>query len=600
MPEPIKITERTHRFALSLSGGVALGSYEAGVLCQLYCDIGDFNAHIDIQGKAKISIDCIAGASAGSITGLIFAQALALNLSPEKLEERMKSCWIDILKIQNLLQTPDGEEAKDSLFTGSVVEKIVKDTLDIPPSSLSPDTETIALWVTMTNLDGIPNIIDFENKNHAQASTDYLALSFRDHIPFLIDGGSIRMIEDRLDIPSSTAGSPPNSEERWLAAVEAVRASSAFPVAFPSRYQQRNLNSYPEYVAFKAAVQADDCGSSAGQVLQSVKDALPDKAWFQFVDGGLFNNQPIGLAINAVEYLNRKYPERDPNSSESNSKVGRSYILIEPDPQMGVNLEHAVSANAKPPETPPLPPTVLGKIFGAYFNNALNEDFRTVADMNAKIESLDRTLEKLDRLGIESSKLAELKHEIKRSVHLHDKTQITLQRIPHTVPKSKRLACGFGGHFGGFLREDYREADFITGRSEAREWFEEWLLLWLQSHAEDVGKKPGDITDKFVQGLFSSEAPNPETVQISPTNLTPRELANSGWFMQRDPDGKISEIDRKAALTKDQRSEVLNLAEARAESLLESWLHHPAFIVHPAMYVLAHLLNHRYIDDPSD
>lgn len=599
MPESSLITERTHRFALSLSGGVALGSYEAGVLCQLYRDLQDFNNHTDIQGKAKIAIDCIAGASAGSITGLIFAQALALNLSPDQLEKRMRSCWIEILEIHNLLTTPEGEAAGDSLFTGSVVAKIVKASLDIPPSPMAPETEPIALWVTMTNLDGIPNIIDFERKYHAQASTDFLALSFRDYLPFLIEGSHIRMIEDRMDVQSSTSDTPPSSEAGWMAAVEAVRASSAFPVAFPSRYQQRNLDNYPEYAAFKQAVEMDERGSSAGQVLQSVKNSLPDKAWFQFVDGGLFNNQPIGQAINAVEYLNHKYPERDPYNAASGGKVGRSYLLIEPDPQLGANLEHAVSANAKPPETPPLPPTVMGKIFGAYFNNALNEDFRTVANTNAKIESLDRTLDKLDSLGLETAKLAELKHEIKRSVGLHDKTQITLQRIPHRVKPSKRLACGFGGHFGGFLRQDYREADFITGRSEAREWFAEWLLLWLQGHAEDIDKPAKEITAEYVQGLFTGAAPDPAEVQIAPTSLTPQDLANSAWFMQHDPDGQISDVDRKAALTKDQRIEILKLAEARGEKLLQSWLRHPIFI-HLSVVILAHLMRHRYTDDPSD
>ncbi len=42
-------TERVHRFALSISGGIALGSYEAGVLTQLYQDLYRFNQNMQVR-----------------------------------------------------------------------------------------------------------------------------------------------------------------------------------------------------------------------------------------------------------------------------------------------------------------------------------------------------------------------------------------------------------------------------------------------------------------------------------------------------------------------------------------------------------------------
>src|ERR1700722_4295227 len=94
---------RTHRFALSICGGVALGAYEAGVVSQLYRDISDFNIHPDIVGKAQVSIDAISGASAGSVTGLILAQAIGLGVEPDELERLMRICWIELLDIHSLL-----------------------------------------------------------------------------------------------------------------------------------------------------------------------------------------------------------------------------------------------------------------------------------------------------------------------------------------------------------------------------------------------------------------------------------------------------------------------------------------------------------------
>ncbi len=67
----------THRFGLCISGAVSLGAYEAGVIAQLYRDFHTVNQAMG--GRARLVIDAIAGASAGSVTGLILAQALALR-----------------------------------------------------------------------------------------------------------------------------------------------------------------------------------------------------------------------------------------------------------------------------------------------------------------------------------------------------------------------------------------------------------------------------------------------------------------------------------------------------------------------------------------
>src|SRR5580700_7716618 len=103
---------RTHRFALSICGGVALGAYEAGVVSQLYRDISDLNSHTDIAGRARVSIDAISGASAGSITGVILAQAIGLGLDPDELEQLMRICWIELLDIHSLLAAAPNDKTQ--------------------------------------------------------------------------------------------------------------------------------------------------------------------------------------------------------------------------------------------------------------------------------------------------------------------------------------------------------------------------------------------------------------------------------------------------------------------------------------------------------
>ncbi len=595
---------RTHRFGLSISGGVALGSYEAGVLCQLYRDLAEFNAHQDIVGKAQVRIDAIAGASAGSITGLILAQAIGSGATPDTLEARMRACWIDLLEIHNLLGPSGKKEVEDSLFTGAVVDKIVHEALQIPPPAPPQPQEPIALWITMTNLDGIPFVIDFKRKDehHAQTNTQLYALDYRDYIPFLIEGSTIRMIADRMVLPVAQAGEAPAPEATWDAAVAAARASSAFPIAFPSQRQQRNLEQYPEYVKFRQAVIDGTLPDKSGQAGLQQQTALPSEATFQFVDGGLFNNEPIGKCIDAVNDLNERYPSRNPNSAESAGQVGRSFIIIEPEPQLPADVEQALTMPTTAHAHSTLPTAMLGKILSAYFNSALYGDFKTVAQTNDQIRALDAALADLDALGLPAEAAEALKTKIREAVGLNDKTAITLQRIPHELTSSKRLAGAFGGHFGGFLRKDFREADFITGQHEARQWLVHWLMLWLTDHCTDVGKRPDEI-EAFVQTLFAEDAPSPQTTRIPPHNLTPLELANSGWF----PDTEFMKVDpiaaRDAALTEQERAAIVRLAEARGELLLNHWFQVSPLVhlgVHLAVGALEHLFNDRFIKVPEN
>lgn len=592
------VLERTHRFALSISGGIALGTYEAGVLSQMYRDIYDLNA--SLRGRVKVAIDAISGASAGSVTGLILAQAISLGRTPDDLEQRMRDCWVELLDIENLLNESSAEDAAGSIFTNAVVDTVVTQALDIPPKP-TQGAEPIALWITMTNLDGIPLVIDFARPGHAQASTELFALDYRDYIPFLISGSEIRMVEDRMVVPNTEAVPAAPSDGVWQAAVQAAMASSAFPVAFPSRFQQRNLMQYPEYKKFKEEVESNRLAQASGEPALQAERPLPETAWFQFVDGGLFNNEPIGKCIDAVAFLNEQFPERDPDNPANQGRTGRSFVIIEPDPQLPADVERALAVSTEHADSPMLPSSVLAKILSAYFNSALYGDFQTAEQTNVQIRALNAALEKLDGLGLEASKVTELKAAIRQAVGLQDKDEITLQRIPHELPSAKRLAGAFAGHFGGFLRKDYREADFVTGRYEARQWFVHWLVLWLQSHAEDLGMTKDEITLEYVLSLFKAVPPDPVTTPIPPTNLTPVQLANAGWFPNRDSNGNVSDVAQQAALTEDERRQIIKLAEARGETLLDAWLHVPPLAhlpVHLAMGALEHLFNGRFIRDP--
>jgi len=66
------------RLAITIAGAVSLGSYEAGVLCEV---LDAINQHHDDPATAaddRIVIDVLTGASAGGMTAIILAQKLLL------------------------------------------------------------------------------------------------------------------------------------------------------------------------------------------------------------------------------------------------------------------------------------------------------------------------------------------------------------------------------------------------------------------------------------------------------------------------------------------------------------------------------------------
>ena len=64
------------RLAITISGAVSLGSYEAGVLYEVVNAIGQHNSQPDTKPEERIEIDVLTGASAGRMTATIAAQKL--------------------------------------------------------------------------------------------------------------------------------------------------------------------------------------------------------------------------------------------------------------------------------------------------------------------------------------------------------------------------------------------------------------------------------------------------------------------------------------------------------------------------------------------
>jgi hypothetical protein len=482
-PPPFTI----HRFALASSGGVALGVYEAGVLSQLYRDLAVLNRS---AARGQVVIDAIAGSSAGSLTGILLAQAVA-NETPEvALVGKMWDCWVEGTDVIALLRPPFDPAV--ALFPSRSVERIAGDAVAALPADDAFDArKVVALWMTMTNLEGIPRSIRFPKGGSDTRGIEFHARSYRDYAPYFVCGPDLRYVSlptealsperaegffskpcpvcGRNHLEGFGPGRP--ASERWWAYChpagwgEAIRhalVSGSFPVAFKSRPLKRRLALFPEFVQFQEEQEPGERGL--------------EEAVFHYVDGGIFNNQPIGRAIDAVSYLERLDPSRRPDPERA---VVRSYLVVEPDPTTPKALLRSVKEGGEGfPDGKPFG-AVLAAIVSAYFSDALYSDFEQAAKTNQRIRDLEA-------LGEGPFALAPGQmEEVKKRVGLDYKSVVTLERIPLASPGriKDRLAGAFAGHFGGFLDRSLRVADFRTGQYEARQ----WLLGWLEQNGASLG-----------------------------------------------------------------------------------------------------------------
>jgi hypothetical protein len=308
----------------------------------------------------------------------------------------------------------------------------------------------IALSMTLTNLDGIPYSIQYPGTAPDKYPPPFYALAYRDYAPFLICGKQVRHlsipIED-IKRPGAVAWQKCPTAT-WDEAKEAAIISGSFPIAFHSRPLERDLTLYCAYQEFKNTL-----GRNIG--------TLPDRATFQFTDGGIFSNQPIDRAIDAVCHLNVMDPDR--------AHDHRNFLVIEPDP----NTARSVSNVLCPPpgaEDPNglSPGTLMARLVGAYFNDALFSDFQQVAKVNDHLRTLSAAVDRLEAACDWSKRTRDNWEGILRdAVGLGHKQELHLERIPCNLPVTDPLAGDFAAHFGGFLDESLRAADFETGRHEA-------------------------------------------------------------------------------------------------------------------------------------
>jgi hypothetical protein len=279
-----KKTADPKKIALVIAGAGSLGSYEAGVLVELTYALDVLNQSrepLDGPAGAKegpFVIDVITGASAGGMNAAMLAR-IGMYESPRR--DRLHTAWVKQIDIDALLQ--DDPRQKNALLSKAIVRKIAEaHLLDARPARLEPASfapDELRVGVTLTHLNGL----DYRllTRSLTSPSPGFLTTRFSDQGRFRLRKGGFGEVD-------------------WPRLTDSAIATGNFPLAFMPEGLMRSATDY----------------SAENPPTQAAPPPPPGTPYFPhglaFIDGGMFDNEPLGMAINFAAEVDagRPDPER--------------------------------------------------------------------------------------------------------------------------------------------------------------------------------------------------------------------------------------------------------------------------------------------------
>jgi predicted acylesterase/phospholipase RssA len=285
--------------AITIAGAVSLGSYESGVMYEMLEALRIHNEKAEAAGTpdTKIYVDVITGASAGGMTAAVLGQWLmfAGDAFSDAAKNPLYHAWVERVSLKGLVRLQRGENKWHSLFSSDLVSEIGKEMLMdpmVPPKPLSPHPciavdssrkpEALRIGVALSNLNGIDYMIPIVGSDEGgfnyTRSVDQQLFTVR-------DDGLMRLIPDGTETPSE-----------WKQLRDAAVASGAFPFAFRPRGVSR---SQTEFVNQETPLWPGK-GRPTKEGTTYVQWGPDEPCDFAYTDGGVLQNQPLGIAKDLV------------------------------------------------------------------------------------------------------------------------------------------------------------------------------------------------------------------------------------------------------------------------------------------------------------
>lgn len=452
-----------YRMAVTIAGAVSLGSFEAGVLFELFDALGQHNRAV--AEHDRIYVDVMTGASAGGMTAAIAAQNLlytSQNLGGPY-DNAFYKAWVADVDINGLLPLRPSENPTHSILSSDFVGGIAQNLLlsryrpsPVPPPSphpaVNPQQTNIQLGLALSNLNGV------------------------DYARGILSGGTFNYtrFQDQIVFDLNQAA---DTKAVWDTIQQSARACGAFPFAFRPLRLSRN--------------KADFASPFLAPFPHDPRD-------FIYTDGGVFQNQPLGMAKNIVDRIDH---HRDTER--------RSFFFVSPDP-----LDPTINGITQDSATFLV---VLQALVNAIYSQAGFRDWIEAETVNQAVELLNHRARQLyDRLkngavnaaalqpaadallpqfGLDANELAAARDQLREqfkgdylslqtaqgqsaadtwidsllvlelAADLHEKDEMYI----YSVTASKRELAGSGlFSFFGFLSREFRDHDYDVGRQKTQ------------------------------------------------------------------------------------------------------------------------------------
>jgi hypothetical protein len=292
------------KLAITISGAVSLGSYESGVAFELLDALAQHNRWADASNlpDERIEIDVLTGASAGGMTVAMIAQRLLYDGPSMCLpyDNPLYNAWVATVDIEGLLARHPDEDVSHSVFSSDFVIGISESFLmarykiPAPPSAPQPHPalssgHKLQLGLALSNLNGV------------------------DYYRSTLSGGQFIYTRHEDQFVTSIDQIQDDCADTWERIRAMAVACGAFPVAFRVQDLLRYITEY-----------------TSPYLVRTLWGGQPATT-FTYTDGGVFQNEPLGMAKNLVEQIPGGRLHADQ----------RGYLFVAPKPKRSEEVKNS-------------------------------------------------------------------------------------------------------------------------------------------------------------------------------------------------------------------------------------------------------------------
>lgn len=325
------------QLGMVLSGGATRGAYTAGVLDYLLEVLASWEKAIDQKDpnlpQWTLNIRNIVSSSAGALAAVLSAASITAYHEPmprnfkagdtPPLNNLLYRGWVSEFTMERLFDCSDlpphhapvvdSTQIKsllNSKFMHEIAHDLCRDQLtDQPVPSWAHDLQ---LFFTFMNMRGVPYSFEMDGSLD-QSARKFAMLSHADNMGFSTGF-------DRHSHLFPLNLQQPRTSPMWQKAFKAATASAAIPCVFPSVLLDRPVNHYEDTNKIVST--------------PSWPQNMPSHFMFNASDGGMLDNEPVGLCRDALQ----RAAERDGMESDGAHSWG-AILLIDTGSNSKENLK---------------------------------------------------------------------------------------------------------------------------------------------------------------------------------------------------------------------------------------------------------------------